>query len=332
VPEPLVQRQPSRAMVIAAFAAVYVLWGSTYLAIRFAIETLPPFLMAGARFVTAGAILYAWARWRGAARPSRVEWRSSFLTGGLLFLGGNGAVVWAQQYVPSGVAALLVATEPMWLVLIASLASGSRPHGRIVAGLALGFAGVTILIGPGEILGSGRVHLAGAAVLVFGAFSWAAGSLYSRGAKMPANPAMATALTLLGGGALLFVASAVRGEPFGFDPAAVSAGSLAALLYLVTAGSLVGFTAYLWLLRVSTLARVSTYAYVNPVIAVLLGALLAGEALTPRVALAAAVIVGAVALIITARARREEDALEDALDVEPEPELAEEVPRRSASL
>lgn len=294
-------REPPRALVIAAFAAVYVLWGSTYLAIRFAIETTPPFLMAGIRFVAAGAILYAWARWRGDPRPTRHEWRSSVLTGGLLFLGGNGAVVWAQQWVPSGVAALLVATEPMSLVLLDSLGRRSRPHGRILGGLALGFAGVAVLIGPGEILGGGRVHVAGAVVLVFGAFAWAAGSLYSRSAKMPASPAMATALTLLEGGALLLVASVLGGEPFAFNPGAVSSRSLFALLYLLTAGSLVGFTAYLWLLRVSTPARVATYAYVNPVIAVVLGALFAGEALTPRIGLAAAVIVGAVALIISSR-------------------------------
>lgn len=305
VPEP-VMREPSRALVLAAFAAVYVLWGSTYLAIRFTIETIPPFLMAGVRFATAGAILYAWARWRGVARPTREEWRSSFLAGGLLFLGGNGAVVWAQQWVPSGVAALLVATEPMSLVLLDSLGRRSKPQGRILGGLALGFAGVAVLIGPGEILGGGRVHAAGAAVLVFGAFSWAAGSLYSRGAKMPANPAMATALTLLGGGALLLVASFLRGEPFGFDLGAVSTRSLLALLYLLTAGSLVGFTAYLWLMRVSTPARVSTYAYVNPIIAVGLGALFAGEALTTRIGLAAAIIVGAVALIISARTHASE--------------------------
>lgn len=305
VPEP-VMREPSRALVLSAFAAVYVLWGSTYLAIRFTIETIPPFLMAGVRFAAAGAILYAWARWRGVARPTREEWQSSFLTGGLLFLGGNGAVVWAQQWVPSGVAALLVATEPMSLVLLDSLGRRSKPQRRILGGLALGFAGVAVLIGPGEILGGGRVHAAGALVLIFGAFSWAAGSLYSRGAKMPASPAMATALTLLGGGALLFVASLLRGEPFGFELAAVSTRSLLALLYLLTAGSLVGFTAYLWLMRVSTPARVATYAYVNPIIAVGLGALFAGEALTPRIGIAAAIIVGAVALIISARAHASE--------------------------
>jgi len=312
VSDPHRTRAPSRVSLIAAFAAVYVIWGSTYLGIRFALETLPPFLMAGIRFVTAGALLYAWARARGAARPARREWGAALAIGGLLFLGGNGAVVWAQQSVPSGVAALLVATEPILFVLLDSLRRGRKPHGKVVIGLALGLAGMAILIGPGKILGSGRVDMAAAAILVFGAFSWALGSLFSRGSKLPSSPQMATALTLLGGGALLLTASAVRGEPFGFDPAAVSIRSLTALGYLVTFGSLVGFSAYLWLLRVSTPARVSTYAFVNPVVAVLLGWALAGEPLGPRTILAAGVIVGAVALIIRSGEERAGEEREEA--------------------
>lgn len=303
---------PSRVSLVAAFAAVYVIWGSTYLAIRFALETLPPFLMAGVRFFTAGAILFIWARARGAARPAPHEWREAILVGGLLFLGGNGAVVWAQQFVPSGVAALLVATEPILFVLLDSVRRGAKPLGKVLIGLALGLAGMAILIGPGKILGSGRVDAAAAAVLIFGAFSWAVGSLLSRGSKMPSSPQMATALTLLCGGALLAAASVVRGEPFGFEPAAVSIRSAGALLYLITFGSLVGFSAYLWLLRVSTPARVSTYAFVNPVVAVLLGWALAGEPLGPRTILAAGVIVGAVALIIRSGEERAGEEREEA--------------------
>lgn len=295
---------PSRAKVYAAFAAVYVIWGSTYLGIRFALETLPPFLMAATRFLAAGAVLYAWARWRGAPSPSPREWRRSGAVGGLLFLGGNGAVVWAQQFVPSGVAALLVATEPLLFVLLDSLRRRERPRRTVAVGLLLGLAGVAVLIGPGEILGGGRVEVAAALVLVAGAFSWAVGSLLSRSPRMPQSPAMATAATLLGGGALLLVASVARGEPFALDPAAISGRSLAALLYLFSFGSLVGFSAYLWILRVATPARAATYAYVNPVVAVLLGWAFAGEALTARMGIAAAVIAGSVALIIQAGGER----------------------------
>jgi len=284
--------------VYAAFAAVYVIWGSTYLGIRFALETLPPFLMAAVRFLAAGAVLYAWSRWRGSPAPSPRAWRSSLLVGGLLFLGGNGAVVWAQQYVPSGVAALLVAIEPMLFVLLDGFRRRERPTRSVFFGLVLGLAGVAVLIGPGSILGGGRVDVAAALVLVAGAFSWAVGSLLSRSAAMPRSPAMATAATLLGGGALLLVVSVLRGEPFALDVAAISARSLVALFYLFSFGSLVGFTAYLWILRVATPARAATYAYVNPVVAVLLGWAFAGEALTARMGIAAAIIVGAVALII----------------------------------
>ena len=289
---------PSRAKVYAAFAAVYVIWGSTYLGIRFAIETIPPFLMAATRFLAAGAVMYAYARWRGAPRPERPEWRSAIVVGTLLFLGGNGAVVWAQQWIPSGVAALLVATEPMIFVLLDSLRHRQRPKQPVVIGLVLGLAGVAVLIGPGKILGGGRVDAVAALVLVGGATAWAIGSLLSKSSRMPASPAMATALTLLCGGAALLVASVVRGEPFSFELSAVSGRSLVALFYLFSFGSLVGFSAYLWILRVATTARASTYAYVNPVVAVLLGWAFAGEALTTRTLLAAAVIIGAVALII----------------------------------
>jgi drug/metabolite transporter (DMT)-like permease len=295
---------PSRSRVYAAFAAIYVIWGSTYLAIHFALETLPPFLMAAARFLAAGFLLYGWARLRGIPAPGGVQWRSAIVVGGLLFLGGNGAVVWAQQYVPSGVAALLVATEPMLFVLLDGMRRRERPRRAVMIGLVLGLLGVAVLIGPGKLLGGGRVDPTAALVLVGGAFCWAVGSLLSRGARMPESPVMATALTLLGGGALLLVASLLRGELAGFDPAAVSPRSLIALLYLTSFGSLVGFTAYLWILRVATTARAATYAYVNPVVAVLLGWAFAGESLTARMAVAAAVIVGSVALIIQAGGER----------------------------
>jgi len=303
VPEPGSPAHASRARIVAAFAAVYVVWGSTYLAIRYAIETLPPFLMAATRFLVAGALLYGWARWRGARAPRRADWKYAMAAGGLLLLGGNGAVVWAEQHVPSGLAALLIATVPLWMVILEWVGPrGRRPGRRVVAGLCAGFAGLALLVGPGEILGRGQVDPVGALVLVLGALSWATGSLVSRSLKPSTSPLLLTAMNMLGGGALLLAAGVAAGELGRLHPGAFSARSVLALAYLIVAGSLVGFTSYLWLLRATSPARVSTYAYVNPVVAVLLGWALAGEPLTPRVLVAAMTIVGAVAVIVTPRA------------------------------
>lgn len=296
--DPRAARSPSRLAVLAAFAAVYVLWGSTYLGIRFSMETLPPFFTQGVRYFLAGVLLYAWARARGVAPPTRREWGGAAVAGFLLFVGGTGGLVWAEKFIPSGVAALVVATEPISFVLIESMMHRRRPRGYVLAGLALGSAGLLTLVGPGSVFGGERFHLGACLVLVAGTFAWAGGSLFSRGSRLPASPVMATAATLLAGGALLALAGAAAGELSGFDPSAVSAKSVLATVYLLVFGSIVGFSAYLWLLRVTTASRVATYAYVNPIVAVLLGWALAGEALTPRVFVAAAVIVGAVALII----------------------------------
>lgn len=306
--------RPSTAALVAAFLAVYILWGSTYLGIRFAIETLPPFLTMGLRFVAAGVVMYAWARLRGAPRVSRREWGGGVITGALLFLGGTGSVIWAERVVPSGVAALIVATEPIAFVLLESMRRRRLPGITVLAGLALGLAGLAILVGPGSLLGGERFDLAASAVLIGGTFCWAAGSLFSRGSRMPASPVMATAITLLCGGALLALLGLGSGELSRFDPAAVSSKSVLAVAYLFVFGSIVGFSAYLWLLRVSTISRVSTYAYVNPIVAVLLGWALAGEALSSRVFLAAAVIVGAVALIIRHGGEQPEAAPIEAAD------------------
>lgn len=289
---------PSLAKLVAAFAAVYVLWGSTYLGIRFSIETLPPFFTQGVRFLTAGLVMYAWARLSGAAHPTRREWGGAVVTGLLLFIGGTGAVVWAEKLIPSGVAALVVATEPISFVLIEAVRRRRLPRGSVLAGLALGAAGLVILVGPGEVFGEEGFALPALVVLVLGTFCWAGGSLYSRGSRLPASPIMATAVTLATGGSGLALVGLLSGELSRFDPAAVSTRSVVATIYLFIFGSIVGFSAYLWLLRVTTVARVSTYAYVNPIVAVLLGWALAGEALTARVAIAAVVIVGAVAVII----------------------------------
>jgi drug/metabolite transporter (DMT)-like permease len=312
MPEPVLRERPSTAKVVAAFAAIYTIWGSTYLAILYAIETLPPFLMAGVRFVIAGSVLYGWAWLRGARRPVTVlHWKSALVVGGLLLLGGNGAVVWAEQRVASGLAALLVATVPLWMVLLDWLRpGGAAPDRRTATGIAIGLLGLALLVGPESLLGGGRVDPIGAGVLVMGSLSWAAGSLYARRARLPEPPLLATALEMLAGGALLVLAGVLTGEIGRLDPGAVSARSLLGLLYLIVFGSLIGFTAYTWLLGVSTPARVSTYAYVNPVVAVLLGWALAGEPLTPRMALAAAIIVAAVAAITAGQATRRRPAME----------------------
>ena len=294
-----------RAEMLLAFAAIYVIWGSTYLAIRFAIETVPPLLMAAVRFLIAGGALYAWLRWRGAARPAAIHWRAAALVGGFLLLGGNGAVVWAEQRVPSGVTALLVAMVPLWMVLIDwARPGGVRPTLMVAAGLALGLAGLALLVGPEQFLGGAHTDHLGALVLAFGCLSWSIGSVYSRHAPLPPSPQLATAMEMLAGGALLLLASAVRGEWPLLDLHAISPRSLLALGYLVVFGSLVAFSAYIWLLRQTSAARVSTYAYVNPVVAMLLGWALADEPLSPRTLLAAGVIVAGVVLITTSKVRR----------------------------
>jgi drug/metabolite transporter (DMT)-like permease len=293
---------PPPPKLALAFAIVYVVWGSTYLAILFAIDTLPPFLMASVRFAVAGGLLYVWMRLvRHAARPTRAQWRATGVIGVLLLLGGNGLVVWAETRVPSGVTALLVGIVPCWMVLIDWLRpGGERPGRQVVVGLALGLAGLFWLVGPDELLGGGRTDLVGAAAVLLASLSWAAGSIYSRHASVPASPFLSTAMQMLAGAVALALLGLALGEPWRFEPAAFSARSIAALGYLIVFGSIVAFSAYVWLLQVSTPARVSTYAYVNPVVAVVLGWLLANEALTLRMLVAAGVIVSGVALITLA--------------------------------
>lgn len=293
---------PSSIRIILAFLAIYLIWGSTYLAIRFAIETLPPFLMAGTRFILPGALLYGWLRWRGTPAPAPVHWRSAAIIGALLLFVGNGGVTWAEQLVPSGVTALLVSTVPLWFVLQDWLwHGGTRPTVGMITGLGLGFIGVVLLIGPGELLGGHTISLAGVGVLMVATISWSGGSLYSRTAPLPSSPLMSVAMEMLCGGVLLLALGLLTGELPRVDPAAFSIRSLLSLLYLMTFGSLIGFSAYVWLLRVVPASRVATYAYVNPVIAVLLGWALAGEELTGRMLVAAAIIIAGVVVIINRR-------------------------------
>jgi drug/metabolite transporter (DMT)-like permease len=293
-----------RLRVVAAFAAIYLIWGSTYLGIRIAIETLPPFLTAGLRFIIAGPLLYAWARRNGAPRPTGTQWRAAAIVGGLLLLGGNGLVTWGEQRVSSGLAALLVATVPLWMVLLDWLfMRGGRPAGKVFLGLILGLIGIVLLIGPTDLLGEHRVDLVGVAMLLLAALSWAIGSLYARRAPLPDAPLLGTSLEMIAGGVLLLLASGIKGEWVQVDLASVSLRSWLALGYLTLLGSIVAFTAYTWLLRISTPARVATYAYVNPVVAVVLGWAVVGEVLTGQMLLAAVVIVLAVVVITAGRAR-----------------------------
>jgi len=266
-------------------------------------------MMAGARFLISGLVLFLWARLRGTDRPSKLEWRNTAIVGACLLLGGNGAVVWAEGTVPSGLTALLVAVLPFWIVLIDWLRPGGRgPSRGVVAGLVVGLIGLVVLIGPaalhpGAEAGGGDqgVKLIGAITLILGSLSWALGSIFSQHAKLPRSAILATGMEMICGGALLLVVSFAFREPVHFDLAGVSARSIGGFVYLTTFGSLVGFTAFIWLLQHQPPSRVATYAYVNPVVAVFLGWALAGEALSLRTAIAAAIIIGAVVIITTAR-------------------------------
>lgn len=289
-----------RWQIATAFAAVYLIWGSTYLGIRLAVETIPPFSMAGSRALIAGALLYAWARWRGAARPERIHWRAATIIGGFLLLGGNGLVSWAEQHVPSGISALIVGSTPFWMILLEWLwHCGPRPTMGTILGLLIGFIGLGVLVAPGKLGDGHNIDLLGTVALLLAAFLWATGSLYSRRATLPASPWMATAMEMIAGGVLLLLTGGVTGEWMRFDPSRVVAHSVIAWGYLTLFGSLVGFTAYVWLLNATTPARASTYAYVNPVVAVFLGWAFAGEPITDRTLMAAAAIILAVVIIVT---------------------------------
>ncbi|MGI8401226.1 MAG: EamA family transporter [Gemmatimonadaceae bacterium] len=296
------QKYAPRSQIAAAFASIYIIWGSTYLAISYADRTIPPFIMAGARFLVSGALLYFWARYKGAPAPTKTHWRNATIAGGFLLLGGNGAVVWAEQYVPSGLTALLVSILPFWLVIIEWMRPPrKRPGVAILVGLVLGFVGIIVLVGPGNFGGSGDVRPIGALVLILGSLSWAIGSFWSRDAELPESGLLTTGMEMLGGGVLLIIVGALSGEFSRFDVHQVSRASAIGLAYLITFGSLLGFTSYIWLLDKVSPARLGTYAYVNPIVAVVLGWAIAGERLSIRTGVAAAIVICAVALITTAQ-------------------------------
>jgi drug/metabolite transporter (DMT)-like permease len=296
------QHTTSRGWLIAAFATVYLVWGSTYLGIRFAVETLPPFLMGGARFLVAGLILYAWLRWKGMPAPLKMSWRHAAIAAALLLGIGNGGVNVAEQKVPSGLTALIIAGTPVWFALFDWLRPGGvRPTLQTALGIAVGFAGVTMLVGSRSRLDSESTDVTGIIILMAASMAWAIGSLYAKYSAKPESPLMTAAQQMIAGGVILLVAGFATGEAASFELSNVSTRSALAFAYLTLIGSLVGFTAYAWLLKATTPARASTYAYVNPVIAVFLGWALGGETLTGKMIAAAVVIVLGVVIITTRR-------------------------------
>jgi drug/metabolite transporter (DMT)-like permease len=286
-----------------ALGTVYILWGSTYLGIKYAIDTIPPFLMGSLRFLVAGGVLYLLAIRTGDARGDRVgarQWMAAVLIGGALLVGGNGGVILAEQYAPTGVVALLVATAPLWMAIIDRVVFGRRLPVLGIIGLLIGFGGVAFLIGSP---GAGHINLFGAALALAAPVCWASGSVFTRHVKLPKRPLVAAGIEMLWAGLVFGVASIVTGELGRLHWQHVSTTSIVALLYLIVFGSLVGFSAYVWLLRSAPLSLVSTYAYVNPVVAVILGGIFLGEAITARLVIAGGIIVLAVALIVIARSR-----------------------------
>ena len=294
-----------RTRIILAFAAVYIIWGSTYLAIRFAIETLPPFLMAGTRFITAGLILTTWMLARGEAWPAWREWRTTFLVGVGLITIGNGAVVWAELRIPSGIAALIVAVMPCWMVLLDWVwGERRRPTLQTALGLLLGFGGIALLIGPGFASG-GDIDITGVLAVLLATIAWPIGSIYSKLAPMPKSKVLASGMQMLLGGLALGIVALVTGEVSAINLDAVSTRSILSAIYLTIFGSLVAYSAFVFLLQEVPAPQVATYAYVNPVVAVLLGWAFAGELLSGRMVVAAAVIIAGVALITMSAGRAE---------------------------
>jgi drug/metabolite transporter (DMT)-like permease len=297
-------RPVSRAALLSAFAAIYLIWGSTYLGIRIAVETMPPFLMAGARFAVAGAVLFIALLLRGARWPTRAQWRDHAIVGACLLLGGNAVVAWAEQSVPSGLTTLILGASPLMMVLMEWMRpGGSRPAPGLWLGFAVGISGLALLLGPGALPAGMRPPASSVLALLFASAIWWIGSLMSKHSRTGADPMMAAAIQMVCGSVFMLLTGVLVGELPRVHLAAITARSWIAWSYLVVAGSLIAFPIYVWLLNHSTPARVSTYAYVNPVVAVVLGWAVLGEPLTPRIMLAASVIIGAVAIITVQKNR-----------------------------
>src|SRR5215210_2821791 len=275
--------------IALAFFAVYVCWGMTYLAMRVAVVSIPPHLLSGTRFVVAGLLLYGWARMRGEGEPTLQHWRAAAVIGGFLLLGGNASVAWAEQRVPSGLAAVLIAVAPIWMVGLEWARRGTRPQKHVVVGLLLGLAGIALLVSSRAETDS-RVDPFGAMILVLASASWAWGSVLSKTAELPKSPFLVTSMEMICGGMLLLLTAGVAGQFHEFEPRRVSLEAGLSWGYLVVFGSLVGFSAYIWLLGVTSIAKAGTYAYVNPIVAVFLGWAILGEAVTSRMLAAATVI------------------------------------------
>ncbi len=301
LPESL--ERPPLGKIVAAYAAIYLIWGATYLAIRYAVQTIPPLLMMGSRHLIAGTLLYAWTRLRGAGKPKAIHWLGAAVAGGLLFLGDHGLLAWAEQRVPSGLAALLSATLPFWMVAFTRFLGLEKKLGaRAVIGLVVGLVGVALLVGPNSFRATHGEELLGAGAILLGAILWVVGSLYCRGTRLPTSPSLSAAMQMISGGALLFCAAILMGEMGRLHLEAVTLRSIISLAFLILFGSIVAFGSYVWLLRVSSPSRISTYAYVNPLVAVFLGWSLAGEAVNWTTILAAALILIGVALVNTRNA------------------------------
>jgi len=300
--QPARAKLPSRTQLVLGFAAIYLIWGSTYLGIRYAVETIPPLLMMGIRHFTAGLLVFAWARSRGAPIPQIKQWWWALIASALLFLGGHGVLAWAEQKIPSGLAALLCASLPLWTVLLARLDATEGKLGiKPWAGIVLGFGGVALLIGPDAL--NQHLNWLAAAGALSSALLWALGTSYTRQANLPASKILSAAMQMICGGALLLIASLLSGEGARIHLHDLTVRSLLSLAYLIVFGSIVAFTVYTWLVSVSSPSMLSTYAYVNPVIAVLLGWALAHETLGLRMIVATMVIVAGVFLVSTRRRR-----------------------------
>lgn len=306
-------REPAAhpTLVLVCFAIVYVVWGCTFYAIRIGLETIPPHLLAGLRYLTAGLFFYPTFRIVTREKPTLAQWRTTFITGGLLFAVGNGTVSWAEQIVPSGIAALLVATVSLWMMLVDWLRPGGvRPAPRVIAGFILGFLGMALLVGPKHLGNSERIDPVGACALIGASLAWAIGSIYSRHHPLPRSPLLGAGMQTLCGGVLLCLTSVTIGETRNFHPGNVALASWIGLLYLTIFGTAVGFSAYAYILKHSTASRVATYAFVNPVVALFLGWFLAAEPLTLRTVLASSIILTAVILVITGPHKNEIEAEE----------------------
>ena len=301
-----------------ALVALYIVWGSTYLAIRFAVESIPPFFHAGIRFLISGLILVIWQRAAGTAMPTRKQWISLAVIGNLLLLGGNGLVAWAEQTIPSGVAALVIGSIPMFLVVTEAFRPGGvKPNRWTFLGLLIGFVGIFILVGPSELTGGTRLNPFGIGALLVACVFWSLGSVYSKHADVPKSSLMSTGGQMLMGSIGLFVVSMASGEMSGWSPADMTTKSLLGLVYLIFIGSLIGFVAYGWLLQNAPISLVATYAYVNPIVAILLGNWLAAEPLEPRIWLAAGIIVGSVIFINRTRSGVQKEAEKNPEEVAP---------------